>query len=138
MNVSAGNNAEAESDDDAEELLLKYPVSVLFRCLVLMQQLKNAASLDIIVELASAFALSPDDHCEFMWKIETGKLPIPSRSTLHRCAIKLDYISMHYQRHLFTQAVATNTLWTSQFGGDSSPQVTVDYMSVGTGAQVAG
>ena len=58
MNVSAGNNAEAESDDDAEELLLKYPVSVLFRCLVLMQQLKNAASLDIIVKLASAFALN--------------------------------------------------------------------------------
>ena len=49
MNVSAGNNAEAESDDDAEELLLKYPVSVLFRCLVQMQQLKKMLLVWILV-----------------------------------------------------------------------------------------
>ena len=79
--------------------------------------------------LAAAFALTPDEHSEFTRKIDTGALRVPSRWTLQRAAVKLDYLSLLYQRRLFKDALASNEEWVSQFGGDSSPQVTFDYMN---------
>ena len=93
-----------------------------------MHMLENVEDMHRIVKLAAAFALPADAAAEFTNKVETGEVRIPSRKTIHRAAIKLDYMTMLYERLLFKESLATNTTWLSQFGGDSSPQVTFDFM----------
>jgi hypothetical protein len=117
-----------EEDDDDNWYNEQYPVSVILRCIQLMQLLKNVDDLERIVKLSAALALPADEAAELTRKIEAGEVRVPSRRTIHKAAIKLDYTSMLYQRQLFKQALLANTKWSSQFGGDSSPQVTFDYM----------
>ena len=84
-----------DNDDEDDPVEENYPMSIL-RCIELMQLLKNAESMETVVGLAAAFALTPDEHSEFTRKIDTGALRVPSRWTLQRAAMKLDYLSLLY------------------------------------------
>ena len=133
---SMAESCSDDDDDDGEDTLYAFPLSVILRCIMLMQRLKNAASMGYIVRLASSLVLPADQYAELLSNLDTGKVKILGRNAIQRAAVKLDYISLLFQRELFRESLATNAEWCSQFGGDSSPQGYY-FMSVGTGANFA-
>jgi hypothetical protein len=113
-------------DDIDEDTTQRHSVWKLLQCVKLMMLMRNPETMDEVIKLASAFALSADAHCKF---VEGDNRSIPSRTTVHRAAVKIDYLAMLYQRRLFARARANGDRWKSQFAGDSSPQVTFDFMN---------
>jgi hypothetical protein len=117
-------------ENDVTEKLTSYPLSTLLRSIQLMVFLKHSENLPRVVKLASAFVVPVDEHIAFVAGCDSGRVRFPSRYTLHRAAVKLDYLSILYQRRLWSHALHNDVVWSSQFGGDSSPQSTFDFMNM--------
>ena len=107
----------------------QYPMSVLINCVRMSTLLKNPNQLPEIIRLASALVLPPEDHAVFLHKLDTDEVKVPSQDTIYRASVKLDYLSILYQRRVFTQARISGLWWSSQLGADSSPQTTYDFIN---------
>ena len=107
----------------------QYPMSVLINCVRMSALMKNPNQLPEIIRLASALALPPEDHAVFLHKLDTNEVQVPSQDTIYRASVKLDYLSILYQRRVFTQARISGLWWSSQLGADSSPQTTYDFIN---------
>ena len=108
---------------------VRYQMSIMVRCVELMQMMKNCENIEQTVRLASAFALTPDEHVASMRKVESREMPLPSRQSILRAAVRINFAACHYDRLLFREALQALTQWISQFGGDSSPQRRFDFMN---------
>ena len=58
-----------------------------------------------------------------------GRVKLPGKSSAYRYAVHVDWLSMLYQRHLFTAANERDAYYVSQFGADASPQGPFEYLN---------
>ena len=70
--------------------------------------------METVVMLASSMVLNVDEHAE----LDQATLRIPRKSTLYEWVVKLDWLNMLYQRHLFNETLRpdSETWWSSQLG----------------------
>jgi hypothetical protein len=126
--IADGDDAMSDEDEEDNQLA-QYPMSVLLKAIELCMDLKSPEKMERTVRLASFFALSPEAHAEFCHKIKTKEIRIPNRQTLYRAMVKIDYASCWWERYLFHSLKDHVCEQLTQYGADSSPQRAFDYMT---------
>ena len=111
----------------------KFPIMAKLKIAEMMYALKSPDNLETIVELALGLVLPPDQYYEMKEKIRNKTIKLPTRSTVYLIVVKLDWLNMLYQRVLFSRTCdetdSDREWFSSQLGGDSSPQRTFNYMN---------
>ena len=68
--LAADDGENDDPDNDKDELHV-YPLSVVFRCIKLMFLIRNPSEMDKIVRGDSGLLLPPNEHAEFLHKIDS-------------------------------------------------------------------
>ncbi len=66
--------------------------------------------------------MGPDEHAEFVEKLKSRTIRLPSQSTIYKARTKLDWICMLYQQRLWSRTISGTLRWSSQLAADASPQ----------------
>ena len=125
------SNVDVDADAALPSLLSQFPVQVKLKIAAMMYRIRNPQEVSEMVDVVLGIVLPPDEYLEMKRKLERKELHLPHYSTCYRVAVKLDWLQMLYQQKLFAETLQpdSETWWVSQFGGDSSPQKTFDFMN---------
>ena len=112
---------EDEGDDDIG-LNIKLSISVVCLTVQMAMRMKSQGELPQMIKLVCAYVLPITEYHYVRHRIESGAIRIPKRSAIYKWCVNLDWISMPYQRVLFSKARAGGKRSYSQFGSDASSQ----------------
>ena len=109
----------------------EYPIAVILKAVQLSFHLKSPKDIRPVISLAAGCVMSAEQAAEFEGDLAAGNIRIPSWQILYRWMVKLDMLVIMYQRVLFANTLRPDARqwWSSQLGGDSSPQKTFNYMN---------
>ena len=119
---------EDEGDDDIG-LNIKLPITVVCLTVQMAMRMKSQDELPQMIKLACAYVLPITEYHYVRQRIESGAIRIPQKAAIYKWCVKLDWISMLYQRVLFSKARAEGKRWYSQFGSDASSQSGFEYFT---------
>ena len=121
------DSADGHADDDSGNMRL--PISVVCLTVQMAMRMKSPDELPQIIKMACAYVLPIAEYHYVRDRIESGAIRIPKRTAIYKWCVKLDWISMLYQRVLFSKARAGGKRWYSQFGSDASSQSGFEYFT---------
>jgi len=122
-----GEGADEDQGDDDIGIKDELPICVVCLTVQMAMRLKAQDELPLLIKLACAYALPITEYQYVRQRIESGAIRIPKKSAIYKSCVKLDWISMLYQRVLFSKARAGGKRWYSQFGSDTSSHSGFEY-----------
>ena len=133
--VSGGatDGDDADADNDAEDVFgsqgARFSGSFILACLQLIGDSPRSAhsqDLSTVLKMAASIACPPETARDVTRRLASGELKVPSVRWLHTCIVKMDIMTMLWERHQHTRGMLSGTH--VHIGMDSSPIGDFDYI----------